>query len=250
MIIELPLFSDSSRRNQANARPIRMGFFHFSNNNLSIRRQCARDVGMYDLNATKSEDVDLCFRVAMSPKWIAWREDNAVVRHKGRRTLWGLITQMWGWGLYVGYPYAKTGIRGVFLYWLNGSNHTLVGRFETDHFPILVCAFPTDFYFVNAFTILLVLAACLGQWWLTLIAIAGLAWATPRYLAEHRKVTMLPSAEVRAGDRALSHQRGVHGRGLFRCAASSHNPDSLVGVPARRLAIAVIEKYRRRTRCH
>jgi hypothetical protein len=197
MIIELPLFSDSSRRNQANARPIRMGFFHFSNNNLSIRRQCARDVGMYDLKATKSEDVDLCFRVAMSPKWIAWREDNAVVRHKGRRTLWGLITQMWGWGLYVGYPYAKTGIRGVFLYWLNGRNHTLVGRFETDRFPILVCAFPTDFYFVNAFTILLVLAACFGQWWLTLIAIAGLAWATPRYLADIRKVTMLPSAKVK-----------------------------------------------------
>jgi hypothetical protein len=197
MIIELPLFSDSSRRNQAGWRPIRMGFFHFSNNNLSIRKQCARDVGMYDLNATKSEDVDLCFRVALSPKWIAWREDEAVVRHKGRRTLWGLITQMWGWGRYVGYPYAKTGVRGVFLYWLNGRDHSLVGRFETSRFPILVCAFATDFYFVNALMALLILAACFGSWRLVLIAIAGLFWAAPRYLADIRKLQMRPWAKVK-----------------------------------------------------
>jgi hypothetical protein len=197
MIIELPLFSDSSRRNQAGGRPIRMGFFHFSNNNLSIRKQCARDIGMYDLNATKSEDVDLCFRVALSPKWIAWREDEATVLHKGRRTLWGLITQMWGWGLYVGYPYAKTGMRGVFLYWLNGLNHRLVGRFETSHFPILVCAFATDFYFVNAFMVLLILAACLGSWRLALIALIGLFWAAPRYFADIRKVQMQPWAKVK-----------------------------------------------------
>src|SRR5579872_2349107 len=197
MIIDLPLLSDTGRKNSYAARPIRMGFFHFSNNNLSIRKQCARDVGMYDPGATKSEDVDLCFRVAMSPKWVAWREDAAVVRHKGRRTLWGLITQMWGWGLYVGYPYAKTGIRGVFLYWLNGRNHTLVGRFETSRFPILVCAFPTDFYFVNVFALLLLLAACFGHWWLALIAVAGLVWAIPRYLADIRKITMMPSAKVK-----------------------------------------------------
>jgi len=197
MIIELPLFADSSRRNPAGARPIRMGFFHFSNNNLSIRRQCARDIGMYDLNATKSEDVDLCFRVATSPTWIAWREDDAVVRHKGRRTLWGLITQMWGWGLYVGYPYAKTGIHGIFLYWLNGRDHTLVGRFESGRFPVLVCAFATDFYFVNALMILLIAALCLGSWWLAVAAIVGLLWATPRYLADIGKMQMERWAKVK-----------------------------------------------------
>ena len=197
MIIELPLFSDSSRRNQASWRPIRMGFFHFSNNNLSIRKQCARDVGMYDLNATKSEDVDLCFRVVLSPKWIAWREDEAVVRHKGRLTLWGLTTQMWGWGRYVGYPYAKTGMRGVFLYWLNGKDHSLVGRFETSRFPILVCAFATDFYFVNALMALLIFAAWFGSRRLALIAIAGLFWAVPRYLSDIRKLHMRPWAKVK-----------------------------------------------------
>src|SRR5260221_2064727 len=109
MIIDLPLLPDRIDTQSA-GRPIRMGFFHFSNNNLSIRRQCAREIGMYDLNASKSEDVDLCFRVALDPNWVAWRANEAIVRHKGRRTLWGLIAQMWGWGLYLGYPYSKTGI--------------------------------------------------------------------------------------------------------------------------------------------
>jgi hypothetical protein len=169
-----------------------MGFFHFSNNNLSIRKRCARDIGMYDLGATKSEDVDICFRVALSPTWVAWREDEAVVRHKGRRTLRGLITQMWGWGLYLGYPYSKTRIRGIFLYWLNARDHTLVGRYETGRFPILVCAFATDFYFVNAFMILLILALLSGHLWMVLIAIIGLIWATPRYLNDIRQLGMRP----------------------------------------------------------
>jgi hypothetical protein len=45
--------------------------------------------------------------------------------------------------------------------------------------------------------ILLIPAACFGHWWLALIAGAGLAWATPRYLADIRTVTMLPSAKVK-----------------------------------------------------
>jgi hypothetical protein len=188
MIIDLPLLLDSGGKNALASRPIRMGFFHFSNNNLSIRRQCARDIGMYDPAAIKSEDVDLCFRVAQSPKWVAWREDAAVVRHKGRRTLWGLLTQMWGWGRYLGYPYSKTGVRGVFLYWLNGRDHKLVGRFETGYFPILVCCFATDFYFTNLLLLLLIWAAWSGHNLIGLAAIAGLLWAAPRYFSDVRQV--------------------------------------------------------------
>jgi len=197
MIIDLPLISDNSGKTSIATRPIRMGFFHFSNNNLSIRRQCAIDIGMYDLAATKSEDVDLCFRVALSPKWVAWREDDAVVRHKGRRTLWGLVTQMWGWGLYLGYPYAKTGIHGIFLYWLNGRNHRLMGRFETRDFPILVCAFFNDFYFFNALVLLLVWAACYGHLRIALASAAGLLWVMPRYLSDVRHVRLQPWDKVK-----------------------------------------------------
>jgi len=182
MINDLPLFFDIGGKNPHATRPIRMGFFHFSNNNLSIRKECARDLGMYDPAATKAEDVDLCFRIALSPKWVAWRENAAVVRHKGRRTLWELLTQMWGYGFYVGYPYAKTGIHGVFLYWLSGGGHKLLGRFETDRFPLLVCAFATNFYFVNALMLMLIWSVCTGHSLIGLLAIAGLLWTVPRYL--------------------------------------------------------------------
>jgi len=199
MINDLSLFFDVGGKNPLAMRPIRMGFFHFSNNNLSIRKQCARDVGMYDLAATKAEDVDLCFRVAESPKWVAWRENAAVVRHKGRHSVWGLITQMWGYGYYVGRPYAKTGIRGVFLYWLHGRDRTLVGRFETLHFPMLVCAFATDFYFVNALMLLLIWAAFSAHYLIAFSALAGLLWTMPRHLASVRGRGLPPWDAVKLG---------------------------------------------------
>lgn len=189
MIIDLPLLPDRIDTQSA-GRPIRMGFFHFSNNNLSIRRQCAREIGMYDLNASKSEDVDLCFRVALDPNWVAWRANEAIVRHKGRRTLWGLVAQMWGWGFYLGYPYSKTGIRGMFLYWLDARKHSLVGRFESGRFPILICAFPTDFYFLNTLLFLMIWALCFGHTMLALTAVAGLSWTVPRYLSDVRHVRL------------------------------------------------------------
>jgi hypothetical protein len=182
MIIDLSALVNSGAQSPIPERPIRMGFFLFPNSNLAIRKQCARDLGMYDPLASKGEDVDLCFRLALSPHWVAWRENAAVVRHKGRPTLWALIEQMWGWGLHLGYPYAKTGVRGVFLYLLNGRENTIVRRFETGYFPILVCAFATDFYLVNALVLLLIWAAYAGHIWIGLSAIAGLLWAAPRYL--------------------------------------------------------------------
>ncbi len=175
-----------------------MGFFHFSNNNLSIRRQCAREVGMYDLNAVKSEDVDLCFRVALSNGWVAYREDDAIVRHKGRRTLWQLIRQMWGWGFYVGYPYAKTGIRGLHLYWLNGRNRKL-GRLETAYFPILVCVFATEFYLAHGLAGVFLLSAWTGHLALAAVTFAALVWAMRNYLHEVRHAGLRPWPTFKLG---------------------------------------------------
>jgi hypothetical protein len=192
MINDLPLFFDVAGKNSPLTRPIRMGFFHFSNNNLAIRKQCARDVGMYDPVSQKAEDADLCFRVAMNQKWVAWRENGAVVKHKGRSSWWGLLKQMWGYGYHVGYPYSKTGIRGTYLYWLNGRDHRLTGRFETKRFPFLVCGFVTDFHLVNALLLLLVCAACLGHGLLAIAAVTGLVWTGPRYLHDIRHLGLQP----------------------------------------------------------
>lgn len=192
MINDLPLFFDIGGKNSVLTRPIRMGFFHFSNNNLAIRKQCAQEIGMYDPAAAKAEDVDLCFRLAMSSKWVAWRENAAVLRHKGRRTWWELIKQMWGYGFYVGYPYAKTGIRGVFAYCLSGRKHRLLRRFETESFPILVCAFITDFHFIHALLLTLMVAAWSGHVLIPALAAAGLLWLIPRYLHDVTHLSLKP----------------------------------------------------------
>ena len=178
-------------------RPVRMGFFHFSNNNLSIRRQCAREVGMYDLNAVKSEDVELCFRIALSPQWVAWREVGVVVRHKGRRTLWELIRQMWGWGFYVGYPYAKTGIRGAYLYWLSGRTNKLAARLETARLPILVCVFATDFYLAQLAAVLALWSAFTGHWIFAAVASALMIRSARRYLSAVTRAGLRPLATLK-----------------------------------------------------
>jgi len=161
MIVELP--GTASDYSIGKVKHYKMGFFHFSNNNLSIRKECARDLGMYDPKATKSEDVEICFRIARSPKWVALRERGNFVRHKGRETFAEFVKQMWGWGFHVGYPYAKTGVRGIYLYWLNSSDHKIKFDIEIEKFPSLVCLFLTDFHVAHILLGLAVLAGILGH---------------------------------------------------------------------------------------
>jgi hypothetical protein len=192
MIIELP-----SNLHRLNRRPPRMGFFHFSNNNLSIRRACAREIGMYDPQAIKSEDVDLCFRVALSPRWVACRDDEALVRHKGRRTLSGVIRQMWGWGFYLGYPYAKTGIRGLYAYWLNSHECAITREFELARFPLLVCAFVADFHVAHVLAVVALIAAWMGHAVLATAALAGALAAAFSYLRHVMQSGLRPWATLK-----------------------------------------------------
>lgn len=194
MIIDLP-----SNLRAAHGRPFRMGFFHFSNNNLSIRRQCAREVGMYAPEAIKSEDVELCFRVALSPQWVACREDDAAVRHKGRRTFSELVRQMWGWGFYVGYPYAKTGIRGVYLYWVSAAGHKLTRQLEAASFPLLVCVFATEFHLMHGLAAAALLATWSGHMALAAVMAAGVVWALRAYLHDVVRAGLSPWDTLKLG---------------------------------------------------
>lgn len=144
MIVELPGTASDYRIGKV--KYYKMGFFHFSNNNLSIRKACAKSVGMYDPKTHKSEDVDICFRVARNAQWVALREKGNRLRHKARKTFSGFVKQMWGWGYHVGYPYAKTGMKGIYLYWIDAKSHRISYAIEIDKFPLLVCMFLTDFH--------------------------------------------------------------------------------------------------------
>jgi hypothetical protein len=168
------------------AKHYKMGFFHFSNNNLAIRKACAEGLGKYDPNVAKSEDVDICFRVALHPEWVALREKGNSVRHKARKTFTDFVKQMWGWGYHVGHPYARTGIRGIYLYWISSSEHKIKFDVEIRKFPWLVCVFLTDFLAAHVLFFLAALAAISGQ---SLLAAGSAAIAVIlfwRYLYDDR----------------------------------------------------------------
>jgi len=154
---------------------------------------------MYDTQATKSEDVEVCFRVALSPQWVACREDQAVVRHKGRRTFSELVRQMWGWGYYVGYPYAKTGIQGVYLYWLSAVSHKLTRQLETGSFPLLVCVFATEFHLMHGLAAAALLAAWSGHLTLATVLLVAGAWTLRAYLHDVMRAGLPPWETVKLG---------------------------------------------------
>ena len=167
MIIELPLHS------QATSERYKMALFAFSNNNLSIRKRCAKDIDGYDPSAEKSEDVDLCFRVAQNEKWVVCQEAEATVRHRARQTIMGFLTQMWGWGWYLGYAYQKTGFRGMYLYWINSKAQRCAGSLEVEAkkgFRYLAICFFTDFHAMHLCFFGSLIAVVFGH---SLIALCG-----------------------------------------------------------------------------
>lgn len=170
MIIELPILPS----NRA-AKRFRMAFFHFSNNNLSIRRECALGVGGYDTDMRTSEDVEICFRVALSDRWVACREPGVVVRHKARRTLSGMVKQLWGWGINLGKAYRKTGRRGIYLYWVSPTEHTIAGDLEIERFPLLVTGFFTVFHVAHFAALVAAVLAVVGAWPFALFVAAAAA---------------------------------------------------------------------------
>ena len=172
MIIELPILPS----NRA-AKRHQMSFFHFSNNNLSIRRDCALEIGGYDPEMLTSEDVEICFRVALSDRWVACREPGVVVRHKARRNLKGMVKQLWGWGINLGKAYRKTGKRGIYIYWVGSSKHTIAGDLEMNRFPLLVTGYFTAFHIAHLAALGAIVAVALEAWLVAValsIAAAGL----------------------------------------------------------------------------
>lgn len=184
MIIELP--GTPSEYPIERIKQYKMGFFHFSNNNLSIRKACAADVGMYDVRAKKSEDVDICFRVAQSRDWVALREPGNTLRHKARKSFSAFIRQIWGWGRYVGYPYAKTGIRGIYIYWVDSKDHRIKFDIEIKRFPFLVCMFLTDFHLAHIMAAIALAAALTGAFFTAAVALVPALFFFSRYLHDDR----------------------------------------------------------------
>ena len=143
---------------------------------LAMRKQCARDIGMYDPEAKKAEDMELCFRLARNEKWLAVREVDVYVRHKARKTMGGLLRQLWGWGYHSGLPYRKTGFRGVYLHWVDSQRHWISHALEIGRFPILVCMFISDWHLFVLALLVAVGALAGGLFLLGAVSLAASAY--------------------------------------------------------------------------
>jgi cellulose synthase/poly-beta-1,6-N-acetylglucosamine synthase-like glycosyltransferase len=77
-----------------------------SNNTLCLRRKMLDEVGLYDEDCQRSEDVDLCARIARS-RWLMFLCRSMVVQHRARPSLQALLAQWWGYGKYVPYVFKK-----------------------------------------------------------------------------------------------------------------------------------------------
>jgi len=180
MIIELPT---TSTGRVAPRRPPRLGFFHFSNNNLAIRKACAVDLGGYDEEMQTSEDVELCMRLAVGRRWVACREPGVIIRHKARRTVAALRRQIWGWGIRLGLAYRKTGRRGFYVYRIDPRTQSIRQGMELPFVPGLACVFVADFHILHVL-VLAAVALCVAGAWLPAAACALPAVALLRRYVE------------------------------------------------------------------
>ena len=195
MIVELP--STTSDWRGGRVRRYRMGFFHFSNNNLALRAASARDLGGYDPGATRSEDVELCLRLARNPDWIALREHGAVLRHKARRGFRGFVKQLWGWGTHLGYAYRKTGLTGFHLYRVRTGDHQIGFAYEAPGFPFLACVFVTDVHLFHLWLVAALAAAALAPWPVAAAAAALSLLYLWRSLGDERRAGLPPLETVK-----------------------------------------------------
>ena len=190
MLIELPAVAANIAL--CRAKLYKAAFFHFSNNNLSVRRSCIRDIGGYDPRCRKSEDVDVSIRIARSPSWVALRERGCVVGHRPRETVSDFLRQMWGWGAYLGYPYSKTNMKGIYLYWVNSRRHVFTRKLEIQRFPFMVCLFLSDFHVAHAFLALALIAGLCGYPPLAAVCAAFAAVFLYRYSHDDRSLGLPP----------------------------------------------------------
>lgn len=197
MIIELPNSPDEQNP------PLQLSYFFFPNNNLAIRRVCASELGGYDQSLRASEDVDLCFRLAATQGWVAFRESAAVVRHHPRSRFMDLVRQMCWWGWELGRVYKKTGHRGLYVYYL--ARPGKVSAFEcglsNKHMPLLA-VFLTDFHMLHIALAIAAVAALNAQHLLFLIFLIVGLWFLWRYLQE---CIALPLSLLQRAKIALIH---------------------------------------------
>ena len=159
-----------------------------SNNTLCLRRKMLDEVGVYDETCERSEDVDICARIARS-RWLMFLCRSMILQHRSRVSLGDLLAQWWGYGKYIPYVFKKynSGHWEVFLCRSSkeedgrspaGQYSNLVYR---EGMPGTVCIFISPFLVFNCLLFAYLASSLLGAAWLLTMplgcaSLAALIW--------------------------------------------------------------------------
>lgn len=171
-----------------------------SNNTLCLRRKMLDEVGVYDEACERSEDVDICARIARS-RWLIFLCRNMVLEHRSRASSRDLLAQWWGYGKYIPYVFQKynSGQWEVFLCRASKEEdgRSPAGQYSNlvylEDMPGTVCIFISSFLVFHGLLVAYVLSVLWRANWLISLAFAGaslvsLIWYLLPDFAEHTAI--------------------------------------------------------------
>ncbi|MFA5275529.1 MAG: glycosyltransferase family 2 protein [Candidatus Omnitrophota bacterium] len=150
----------------------------FPTANAAIRKAALDEVGFFDtVCKTSGEDLDLCIRVGKT-KWELFFEPNAIVEHKHRTTLAGLLKQWYGYGNYHPHVFKKHTPKCLEIIYhdrksTRGWSTLRITKLFGLPFPLRILIFVTPFHILNAFLMLALLGIIIKSYWLLIAALGG-----------------------------------------------------------------------------
>ena len=160
------------KRDSAVVQPI------FATANLAIRKQALDELGFFDTRCKTGEDVDLSVRLSKT-RWEMYFEPRAVIRHKHRTTLKGLLKQWYKYGRFHPYIFRKHNPKGLRIYYFTpdrdaGWSSLCLSRIFNRPFPFYILIFITPFHMFNLLSMAFMLSMFLKLYWLA--ALSFLIW--------------------------------------------------------------------------
>jgi cellulose synthase/poly-beta-1,6-N-acetylglucosamine synthase-like glycosyltransferase len=133
----------------------------FATANLAVRREAIREVGLFDTQFKTGEDVELGIRFAKT-KWELFFEPRAIIHHKHRTTLSGLLRQWYKYGSYHPFIFKKHTPRSVKIYLptrkSSGWSSIQCSSFLGLPLPMHALIFVTPFHILNVLFIAMLIS--------------------------------------------------------------------------------------------
>ncbi|HNW43238.1 MAG TPA: glycosyltransferase family 2 protein [Elusimicrobiales bacterium] len=141
----------------------------FATANLAIRRAALAEIGNFDERCRTGEDVDLCIRLSRT-RWELFFEPRAVINHKHRTTLAGLLKQWYHYGRHHPYIFKKHSAKAVEIYYPSATDSgwasLTFSRVLGCPVPLHTVLFLTPFHVVNFIYFGLAVALGFRLYWL------------------------------------------------------------------------------------